>query len=145
MKTINKCNTKPRETKTLFRSPFMQSGQEIDWGYSTAAGASTDPLVHRLISSHTCTTVSSSSMPMCYTDVYASHRHQLITCKQLHCYRHHYHRLRGSASTVLTATGHVNGRWWILTPHRIETHEPFFSETRVQVRPVDGFLRAIAH
>ena len=23
--------------------------------------------------------------------------------------------------------------------------KPFFSETRVQVRPVDGFLRAIAH
>jgi len=35
-----------------------------------------------------------------------------------------YHRLRGSASTVLTATGQVNGRWRILTPHRIETHEP---------------------
>ena len=34
------------------------------------------------------------------------------------------HRLRGSASTVLTATGQVNGRWRILTPHRIETHEP---------------------
>ena len=33
------------------------------------------------------------------------------------------HRLRGSASTVLTATGQVNGRWRILTPHRIETHE----------------------
>ena len=28
----------------------------------------------------------------------------------------HYHRLRGSASTVLTATGQVNGRWRILTP-----------------------------
>ena len=34
------------------------------------------------------------------------------------------HRLRGSASTVLTATGQVNGRWRILTPHRIETHKP---------------------
>jgi len=34
------------------------------------------------------------------------------------------HRLRGSASTVLTATSQVNGRWRILTPHRIETHEP---------------------
>ena len=34
-----------------------------------------------------------------------------------------YHRLRGSASTVLTATGQVNGRWRILTLHRIETHE----------------------
>ena len=33
------------------------------------------------------------------------------------------HRLRGSASTVLTATGQVNGRWRILTPHKIETHE----------------------
>jgi len=26
------------------------------------------------------------------------------------------HRLRSSASTVLTATGQVNGRWQILTP-----------------------------
>jgi len=34
------------------------------------------------------------------------------------------HRLRGSASTVLTVTGQVNGRWRNLTPHRIETHEP---------------------
>ena len=34
------------------------------------------------------------------------------------------HRLCDSASTVLTATGQVNGRWRILTPHRIETHEP---------------------
>jgi len=33
------------------------------------------------------------------------------------------HRLRSSASTVLTATGQVNGRWRILTPNRIETHE----------------------
>ena len=32
------------------------------------------------------------------------------------------HRLRGSASTVLTATSQANGRWRILTPHRIETH-----------------------
>jgi len=35
-----------------------------------------------------------------------------------------HRRLRGSASTVLTATSQVNGRWWILTPHRIETHKP---------------------
>ena len=31
----------------------------------------------------------------------------------------YYHRLHSSASTVLTATGQVNGRWRILTPHRI--------------------------
>ena len=30
-----------------------------------------------------------------------------------------HHRLRGSASTVLTATGQVNGRWRILTPHKV--------------------------
>jgi len=92
--------------------------------------------------------------------------------------------------TGCAATGQVIGRWRILTPYRIKTHEPtatkfrtiewedtlnqiwyisihwgllgiwvkynvfvlfylfiytFFSETRVQVRPVDGFLRAIAH
>jgi len=29
-----------------------------------------------------------------------------------------------TASTVLTATRQVNGRWQILTLHRIETHEP---------------------
>ena len=92
---------------------------------------------------------------------------------------------------MLTTTGQVNGRWRILTPHRIETHELtatkfrtidyvhertpkpnlvqihplgasghmgeiehfcgffiylyLFSETRIQVRPIDGFLRAIAH
>jgi len=41
-----------------------------------------------------------------------------------------HHRLRGSASTVLTATGQVNGRWRILTPHRIETHEPIATKFR---------------
>ena len=104
------------------------------------------------------------------------------------------HRLRGSASTVLTATGQVNGIWRISTPHSLTESKPmsrlqqnsaqlitsargppkpnlvqiyalgasghmgeiqrfcafyiylyFFSATRVQVRPVDGFLRAIAH
>ena len=36
------------------------------------------------------------------------------------------HRLHGSASTVLTANGQVNGRWRILTPDRIETHATKF-------------------
>jgi len=44
-----------------------------------------------------------------------------------------YHRLRGSASTVLTATGQVNGRCGILTSHRIETHEP----TATKFRTID--------
>ena len=44
-----------------------------------------------------------------------------------------YHSLRGSASTVLTTTGQVNGRWRILTPHRIETHEP----TATKFRTID--------
>ena len=43
------------------------------------------------------------------------------------------HRLRGSASTVLTATSQVNGRWRILTPHRVETHEP----TATKFRTID--------
>jgi len=44
------------------------------------------------------------------------------------------HRLRGSASTVLTATGQVNNRRWrILTPHRIETHQP----TATKFRTID--------
>ena len=43
------------------------------------------------------------------------------------------HRLRGSASTVLTATSQVNGRWRILTPNRIQTHEP----TATKFRTID--------
>ena len=31
------------------------------------------------------------------------------------------HRLCGSASPVLTATGFVNGKWQFSTPHRIDT------------------------
>ena len=42
----------------------------------------------------------------------------------------YHHRLRGSASTVLTATSQVNGRLRILTPHRIETHEPTATKFR---------------
>jgi len=44
-----------------------------------------------------------------------------------------HRRLRGSVSTVLTATGQVNGRWRILTPNRIETHEP----TATKFRTID--------
>ena len=40
------------------------------------------------------------------------------------------HRLRRSASTALMATGQVNGRWRILTPHKIETHEPTATKFR---------------
>jgi len=38
----------------------------------------------------------------------------------------HFHRLRGSASPVLTATGFVNGKWQFSTPppHRIDTAQP---------------------
>ena len=38
----------------------------------------------------------------------------------------HYtdHRLRGSASPVLTATGFVNGKGQFSTPHRIDTPQP---------------------
>ena len=35
-----------------------------------------------------------------------------------------YHRLRGSASPVLTATGLVNGKWQFSTLHRIDTPQP---------------------
>jgi len=35
-----------------------------------------------------------------------------------------YHRLRDSASPVLTATGFVNGKWQFSTPHRIDTPQP---------------------
>jgi len=34
------------------------------------------------------------------------------------------HRLRGSASSVLTATGYVNGKWQFSIPHRIDTPQP---------------------
>jgi len=46
-----------------------------------------------------------------------------------------YHRLRGSASTVLTANGQVNGTWRILAPHRIETHDPI----AIKFRTIDYF------
>ena len=48
-----------------------------------------------------------------------------------------HHRLRGSASTVLTATGQVNGRWRIFTPHRIETHKP----TATKFRTIIDYVR----
>ena len=35
-----------------------------------------------------------------------------------------HHRLRGSASPVLTATGFVNGKGQFSTPHRIDTPQP---------------------
>jgi len=35
-----------------------------------------------------------------------------------------YHRLRGSASPVLTATDFVNGKGQFSTPHRIDTFQP---------------------
>jgi len=36
----------------------------------------------------------------------------------------HNHRLRGSASLVLTATGFVNGKRQFSTPYRIDTPQP---------------------
>ena len=42
----------------------------------------------------------------------------------------HGHRLRGSASTVLTATGQVNRRWQLLIPYRIVTPEPIAKKFR---------------
>ena len=56
-----------------------------------------------------------------------------VSCAVNSCVNHSFHRLRGSASTVLTVTGQVNGRWRILTPHRIETHEP----TETKYRTID--------
>ena len=35
-----------------------------------------------------------------------------------------YHRLHGSASPVLTATGFVNGKGQFSTPHRIDIPKP---------------------
>ena len=35
-----------------------------------------------------------------------------------------HHRLRGSASPVLTATGFVNGKGQFSTPHRVDTPQP---------------------
>ena len=35
-----------------------------------------------------------------------------------------HHRLRGSASPVLTSTGFVNGKGQFSTPHRIDTPQP---------------------
>jgi len=46
-----------------------------------------------------------------------------INCSFFYIYlgQQSYHRLRGSASFVLTATGFVNGKWQFSTPHRIDT------------------------
>jgi len=38
-----------------------------------------------------------------------------------------------TSQAVLTATGQVNGRWRISTPHRIEIHEP----TATKFRTID--------
>jgi len=38
------------------------------------------------------------------------------------------HRLRGSTSPVLTATGFVNGKGRFSTPHRIDTPQPITKE-----------------
>jgi len=35
-----------------------------------------------------------------------------------------FHRLRGSASPVITATGFVNGKGQFSTPYRIDTPQP---------------------
>ena len=60
-----------------------------------------------------------------YVEVYHKKLHYLLQKIMVPSYYYcTNHRLRGSASTVLTATGQVNGRWRILTPHRIETHKP---------------------
>ena len=39
-------------------------------------------------------------------------------------YLYLFHRLHGSASPVLTATGFVNGKGQFSTPHRIDTPQP---------------------
>ena len=59
--------------------------------------------------------------------------HTLLTTPRALTSRCTIHRLRSSASTVLTTTSQVNGRWRILTPHRIETHEP----TATKFRTID--------
>ena len=52
-----------------------------------------------------------------------------------------YHRLRGSASPVLTATGFVNGRWQFSTPHRINTPWPI---TKKLVQMITSAARTAA-
>ena len=52
-----------------------------------------------------------------------------ITCIYIvyicaHFVKFSYHRLRGSGSPVLTATGFVNGKGQCSTPHRIDTPQP---------------------
>ena len=67
-----------------------------------------------------------------YNDFY------IITIYRLESATKSCHRLRGSASTVLTAMGQVNERWRTLTHHRIETHEP----TATKFRTID-YVRGI--
>jgi len=44
----------------------------------------------------------------------------------LHCsvLGYYFHRLRGSASPVLTTTGFVNGKGQFSTPYRVNTPQP---------------------
>jgi len=69
--------------------------------------------------------------PFLFTDKVTEPREPTPICRRMRtgC----FHGLRGGASTVLTATGQVNGRWRILTPHRIETHE----STATKFRTID--------
>ena len=57
------------------------------------------------------------SIPQCVVQV-------TISLLYKNCHDTHDHRLRGSASPVLTATGLVKGKWQFSTPHRIDTPQP---------------------
>jgi len=49
---------------------------------------------------------------------------QIVGELDVRTHRPAYHRLRGSASPVLTATGFVNVKGQFSTPHRIDTPQP---------------------
>jgi len=58
-----------------------------------------------------------------------------------------HHRLRGSASPVLMATGFVNGKWQFSTPHRINTPQPITKQivTGDYVGDPYGYVKSVAY
>jgi len=62
------------------------------------------------------------------TQAYWSSRHMRLTFLPVYLLTEYDHRLRGSASPVLTATGFVNGKWQFSTPqnrHPSTDHQKF--------------------
>jgi len=63
----------------------------------------------------------SLSLVVCHSTAWSGYKLVFIG---LHIWNDFYHRLRGGASPVLTATGFVNGKRQFSTPYRIDSPQP---------------------